>query len=187
MSYDISPDKLYDLTRQGHCYREETIGNSRIPRLIEWCDPCSHYSYRLVPDYQEIFADESNSIVGVVSAPISTFAVYIQGLWGTQGGIDLTVPPGVQMEIRAGLDRAVSPIFLGNILLPNVNTMGLVVQVCGRLANRWEVWARSIDNGATPARTLPFQVRVLGAQHVGCSLTYQLGSFVTQLPTPPSP
>jgi hypothetical protein len=146
-----------------------------------------HYAYRLVPDYQDVYADMQNSIVGVASAPISLFSVYIQGLWGTQPGDDSTVPPGVEIEIRAGLDRSVSPIFLGNVLLPNVNTTGLVVQICGRLANRWEVWARAIANGATPARTFPFQVRVLGAQHGGCDLSYQIGSFVTQLPTPPSP
>jgi len=68
-------------------------------------------------------------------------------------GIFANIPPGFQLQIRAGSEAITEPMFLGQFKTQSFAEHGLLVQITGIQATQWEIWARAVDGaGGSPAR-----------------------------------
>lgn len=124
--------------------------------------------------------------------PIDRFALYLaeQKAMDASGG-DPT-PPGLRLMIRAGHGDYQSRIWQGDFLQPayaspptgsgNDNQQrGRLIEICGPMANQWEIWALSITgSGARAAVQQMVQFRVYGMVSSTCQYHFEPGPNVTQ-------
>jgi hypothetical protein len=128
--------------------------------------------------------------------PIDRFAIYLQrqgwDLGDTSNPLNLNAP-GIRIMIRCGLGDQQSRIWEGTFIQPayqnpvngsgnNNQELGRLIEICGPMADQWEVWMSSI---AGAGGRLPVQQQLLchyyGMVASTCSLGALPGPYVTQI------
>jgi hypothetical protein len=105
--------------------------------------------------------DQERGPFRAVMAPtMSRFTLSL--VTATPDGIFANIPPGFQLEIRAGSEAISEPVFIGTFQTQSFAEHGLLVQITGIQATQWEIWARAVEGaGASPARLYRVSMVVL--------------------------
>lgn len=123
--------------------------------------------------------------------PVDRFALYLAEQKATDDNVDPT-PPGLRLMIRAGSGNYQSRIWQGDFLQPtyaspqygngnNNQQRGRLIEICGPMADQWEVFALSIaGSGGRAAAQQLIQFRVMAMVACVCAYHYEPGPYVTQ-------
>lgn len=123
--------------------------------------------------------------------PIDRFSFYLAEQKAEDNIPDPT-PPGIRFMVRAGNGNYQSRIWQGDFLQPvyanpprgsgnNNQERGRIVEICGPMADQWEIFALSITgSGGRVAAQQMIQIRVMGMVSCVCDYSYHPGPNVTQ-------
>lgn len=123
-------------------------------------------------------AEQVLPLIAFMGRPMDTISVWID----SPSRIDVIgeLPPLIRFDIRRGFATATELAASVTVAIPQWNDSGMIVQVSGVLATRWEVWAAALSTGGPtrPQQRVRMRVSALIDDFGCCTSTVKNGPWV---------